>query len=247
MKINNSYIKGMYNSDIKKKYKNNYEFNRWFSNTHSYLDYYMSYKSIKHKVKKIDIKSCFELGPGPGTWTKLIYRIHPKCKFKLIDISKSMKEQFLLEMRDQSNIDYEVCDFNSYKFNENYDLFFSSRAIEYIEKKEELIKKMYEILNEKGKGIIITKNENYCFPKIIQKFKKRRLQHSEILDKKMIKKILINNGFKNVKFYPSIIRFPYGLFYNLSKFIWQKTYKKEILGFHWLSPITESFIITFDK
>ena len=107
-KVDNEYFKREFNSLIKTEFKNNYEFNRWFSDVGVRRGYFMTCNSILYQLNKVSFASCLELGPGPGTWTKILFRKNVRAQFDLVDISKEMKTQFILEMRNQKNVNYAI-------------------------------------------------------------------------------------------------------------------------------------------
>ncbi len=240
----NAKIKNLYNKQIKEKYKDNYELKRWFSTSRLRLDYFMTYNSINNRLQEINYSNCIEFGPGPGTWTRLLYRNNVDANFDLIDISKEMKNQFALEMREKDNINYFVSDINEYKFTKKYDLFFSSRAVEYVEDKNKLFKKIYDILDEGGKGVIITKNPEFG---IFRKIKSKKWHHKKQIRIKDFDTALSKLGFKDIKTYPVIVRISFidRFFINLSEFVYKKVFNKKITKS--ILPFTESYLIAFKK
>ena len=243
-KLTNKNIQDFYNSKIEDRYENDYEFNRWFKNSRLRLDYYMVYKSIKHHLKDVDFNNCLELGPGPGTWTKLLYKKNPNANFDLVDISKSMKGQFMGEMRRQPNTNYVVGDINEYNFDKQYDLFFSSRAIEYLDNKQLLLEKVFRVLVKGGQGMIITKNPNIG---LFNRKKTTRWQHSGQISIKKLQDKLKDTGFKNIKVYPVIIRLP---IFDRLKFSWSEKLFEKVFRYRLsnkLLPFVESYIIIFEK
>jgi len=242
--MNNKKIKEFYNKQIVKKYRNDYEFNRWFKTSRLTLDYFMTYKSIRHHLSTLNYNDCLEFGPGPGTWTKLLYRHNPEANFDLIDISEEMKKQFKLEMRSQHNIDYKLVDIIEYETDRKYDLFFSSRAIEYLENKELFFKKIFSFFKKNSQGLIITKNPKYG---LLRKKENLRWQHRGQIDIEFFKDELKKIGFENIKVYPVIIRIPIIDKFTdyFSRLIFEKMYKKEISKYFLF--LIESYIIKFDK
>jgi len=157
--LKNKDIGTNYNSSIPQgQYKNDYEFNRWSIRPRNRAEYYMTYLSIKEHLDGVSFTSCLELGPGPGTWTRLLYRANRAAEFDLVDVSEAMHEQFRLEMRESGNVRYQVSDIMKYEPRKAYDLFFSSRAVEYLEDKVAFFTKLATIIAVGGTGIIVTKN-----------------------------------------------------------------------------------------
>ena len=104
-----------------------------------------------------NMRRYLELGPGPGTWTKLFVETHPDASFTLIDISEEMLGQAKRELNLDA-IEYVLSDFREYEGHTGaVDFFFSSRAIEYIEDKSMVANKVTSLLKGGGKGFIITK------------------------------------------------------------------------------------------
>lgn len=201
--LDTNFVRDRYNVDVHEKFEDNYEFKRWFRSKRSWLDYYMTHQSIVHHLSDITFKTCFELGPGPGTWTRLLYRSNPQANFKLLDISTEMKHQFELEMRTLKNINYTIGDFLQYDDESKYDLFFSSRAFEYIPDKKLAIRKIYNMLNYGGKCLIITKN-----PHFRTKQTSNDILHSSQISSIELSRLLDDAKFTSIKNYPVVIRIP---------------------------------------
>jgi len=202
--IKNEEIKSLYNSIISKSYFGDYEFNRWFKTQSRRTDFFMTHSAIKLHLKGINFKRCLELGPGPGTWTRLLFRQNPEAFFDLVDISIEMKRQFELEMRGGKNIQYFVKDIMDFEPEDKYDLFFSARAVEYLSDKKSFFNKLHGCMNVGGRGILITKNPRFGF----RKKKKIPKQHTGQIYHKDLRKILSETGFSEIMVYPVIIRIP---------------------------------------
>lgn len=242
--LNNKNVKIKYNQVIEDQYSNEYEFKRWFSNERLFIDYVMTYKSIKFHIKDIEFKSVFELGPGPGTWTRLLYRRNPNASFDLLDISESMQHQFINEMRNVQNVNYKVGDIADFETDEEYDLFFSSRAIEYIDDPGDVLKRISNLMKTGAKGLIVTKNPSYVR---IRSGKNNKIFHSGDLPSEKFVTLLKEAGFSNVKVFPVIFRLPLvdRVVLWFSKKIFYKNYRFEAKSRH--KKITESYIYTFEK
>ena len=243
--LKNLKIKNHYDSTIAgKRFRNNYEFNRWFKAPRLRLDYFMTYSAINYHLQRQDFSSCLEFGPGPGTWTRVLYRKNPQAHFDLVDISQEMKNQFQLEMREQANVNYIVSDIANFTTDKKYDLFFSARAIDYLEDKEALFKLLTSCLTDSAKGIIIAKNpERGWRRKEIDK----RWQHSGQIKIDDLQKKLKYYGFKDFSVYPAVIRVPvldkYCL--NVSENIFKKVFYQPITRF--ITKLAESYIVIFNK
>lgn len=240
--IKNTKIREFYNKNISDKYKGNYEYNRWHTSQRLRLDYFMMHNSISNSLSDISFNNCLEFGPGPGTWTRLLYRKNPSADFDLIDISEEMKKQFSIEMRDSSNVNYNVADFLDYDFNKSYDFFFSSRALEYLEDQELFFKKLSSLIKSDGVGVLVTKNPQFRF-----RTNDSRWQHTGQISMERMKKLLEKYSFRDIQFYPAIIRIPLldRISDRFSEFLYKNVFQnllsKKLLFF------TESYIVTFSK
>lgn len=239
-------IKNMYNLDVKKDSKGNYEFYRWMSTPDAKIDYIMTYESLSLQLTQSNFKRIIELGPGPGTWTKLMIKKSPKAKFLLVDISREMIRQAKKNLP-KKNISFKECNFLEVHIKEKFDLFFSSRAIEYIPDKKAVVDKIYDLLNNRGVGIIITKQPHpikMMFRKMLGK--KISAEHTEKISPYNFKRLLLEKGFKNIRIYPVIMP-PKSFFFprKLRIFIFKRFYEYKLSFFTKL--LSESYLIKFRK
>lgn len=240
--LKNKEIKEVFDKTVSKKYKDDYEFERWFRTHRDWLDYYMTHESIENLLKNLDFSECLEVGPGPGTWTKLLFKKNPEANYHLFDISKEMEKQFRLEMRQHTNISYKVQDFMEAEIEKgSYDLFFSSRAIEYFEDKESLFHKISLSLRDGGRGIIVTKNRGFGFRR------DNRKHHSGQLDSRELESLLNRSGLKVEVLYPAVFRLP--IIDRFSPIFSKKFYKSQSQKPYkgWMKYFVESFIVSFYK
>jgi 2-polyprenyl-3-methyl-5-hydroxy-6-metoxy-1,4-benzoquinol methylase len=259
--VKNQEVKDRYADIISGKYEGDYEFNRWFTTMRDWMDYYMTYRAIKFHLGRFDFTNCLELGPGPGTWTRLLFRRKPGARFDLVDISAEMRGQFMLDMREQENVNYvlsDIMDFEGEDEGEDgdgkrreYDLFFSSRAIEYLEDQKGLIAKLHGMIAPGGHGLVVTKNPAFN-PGLFggmgfgrAKRSKRSFHSGQMLPEEF-KSFLEEVGFKNVQFYPVIFRMAWDRFgagSSMKKF--HKFFEKPLTAAQ--SRYCESYIISFEK
>jgi ubiquinone/menaquinone biosynthesis C-methylase UbiE len=111
-----------------------------------------------------------ELGPGAGTWTKLLLGRFPQTEFVLVDISKEMlerSEKTLSSTYPNAQVGYRESDVLDYVDTRGCELFFSSRVLEYIENKKAFTEKVAELLIKDGKGFVITKMPHYDRDKLL--------------------------------------------------------------------------------
>jgi ubiquinone/menaquinone biosynthesis C-methylase UbiE len=136
-----------------------YEYDRWQKNPQARA----SYVATKWAVRKYalpllkDGVDILELGPGPGTWTKLLLEKAPQAHFTLVDISSEMLKQATIALAAHSNIEYVNVDILDFSTDKQYDFFFSSRIIEYVPEKEKAIKIIANCLKPGAVGYIVTK------------------------------------------------------------------------------------------
>ncbi len=241
--LKNADIKAGYDRGVKGgKYQNDYEFNRWFVRDRNRAEYYMTYLAIKRRLEGISFNSCLELGPGPGTWTRLLFRANREAEFDLVDISEEMRNQFKREMRGGERVNYHVSDIMSYEPNQQYDFFFSSRAVEYLDDKPAFFKKLAGLLSSGARGIIVTKNPFHGVRK------SKKAAHQGMIAMTNMEKLLRDNGFSDVHFYPAVIRLPIISRFTskISEIIFHRRIDRE-LNRQAINRTTESYIVSFRK
>ncbi len=99
----------------------------------------------------------FELGPGPGTWTKELLTIAPQATYHLVDISEEMLKQAKGNLKGFPNITFTQSDILDFVPQQQYDFFFSSRIIEYVPDKDRAIKIIASALKPGAYGYLVTK------------------------------------------------------------------------------------------
>ncbi|MCK4539858.1 class I SAM-dependent methyltransferase [Candidatus Parcubacteria bacterium] len=236
-------VKNKYNKDIKGKYNNKYEQERWFKNDIQKAGYDMTLNAIKKHAFASAYVSCFELGPGHGTWTKELLEYSDKANYDLLDISSEMLRLVKERFKDRENINYIESDFLEFKPEKQYDFFFSSRVIEYIPKKEEVIKKISDLIKPRGRGFIITKTPKYLRDKMLG----RKIDdfHSGQIAPEKLMELFKKNNCKNIKIYPVTMSWPFWRSAKMNMLL-HKTF-----GNHRLNLISqffsESYCVVFDK
>ena len=241
--MKNQKIKEFYNDLVDgSTYEKDFEFNRWFIRARNRAEYAMTYLTIKQHTKGISFTSCLEVGPGPGTWTRLLYRVNQNAAFDLVDITEAMRKQFKLEMRSSPNVTYHVADIMDYQDAQPYDLFFSSRAIEYFDDKPAFFVKLQSLVAINGKGVLITKKPFHGIRK------DKRTAHQGQISMSEMKKMLEENGFVEVKFYPAVVRIPIISRFTseLSEYLHEKCLNKE-LNITKTNRVVESYLVSFKK
>jgi len=240
------FVKKAFDEDITRE-KRDYEIRRWFSSKKNRIDYQMMLNIISFHSKNIKFKKCLELGPGPGTWTKILLKQNPEAEFLLLDISKEMLNQAKKNFKGYKNIKYKQQDFLEFKSRKKFDFFFSSRVLEYIPDKKKAVKIIYNILRKNGKAIIITK-EPHKFKVKIRKLLGKKLNPIDFgrISYKELETLLKKQGFRNIRIYPAIFPWFNSPFLQWIRLpIFNLLYKKKM---NFLSKnLSESYLIKFEK
>lgn len=218
----NLWIKEFYDKNKALK-EGNYEYFRWFSSKKKRVQYKFTTYSLLFHLRDIEFDNCLDIGCGPGTWTKLLLKKYPNAKFTCLDISKEMLNQFK-KTNNEKRITFVVDAFTDKNFKNKYDFIISSRSIEYMENKPKVINKIYDLLKENGKGIIVTSPPHPLILNIKRFFgKKINYYHTRRISVKQMRYLLKEAGFKKIKVYPI-------LFSDFSlvprKFLFKFLYKK---------------------
>jgi hypothetical protein len=132
-----------------------------------------------------------------------------------------------------------------FKATTKYDLFFSSRAIEYFDNQVAVIKKISTLLNSSGRGIIISKNPDFGFPKR----RDPRPQHSGQLSIGALIEFLQAEGLADINCYPAVVRLPVidRFSTRLSEYLYRRVCTSKLEHGSILSRFSESYIVTFKK
>ncbi len=241
--MSNDIVREKYNKDIPGKFGSDYEQNRWFKDERTRSGYEAMHASISRFAAKADFKRCLELGPGHGTWTKLLLEANPEASFELVDISREMLGLVQKRFTDKKNIVYRETDFLDYSSLEKFDFFFSSRAIEYIDDKEKLVKKFLEVLAPGGRAFIITKTPKYLRLKLlgrkVSEFHGRQIGVAEL------KRLLLAQGFSEIAFYPVTFVWPFWKSAAMNRLLYRLFGERPyscLSGF-----FSESYAVTFKK
>ena len=137
-----------------------YEERRWGANDRVKAQQEQATSFLSHRVLNLlpTTGIVMELGPGPGTWTRLIAEHAPKVKFILIDIAKEMLERAQQAIGEERVLEAIETDFTyAAPAPASVDFFFSSRAIEYVPDKYKGVQTIATALKKGGAGCVITK------------------------------------------------------------------------------------------
>lgn len=161
--------KKFYNEVMPGKQGADYEYARWHKNAVASVGYEQTKASIEEALCKDKlIISILEVGPGAGTWTKLLLASYPEAQLTLLDISKEMLDR-TREALPETPITYVESSFGEYVPSEAFDYLFSSRMLEYMEDKALFATQVSKLLKSGAKGCFITKYPHYLRQRLMGK------------------------------------------------------------------------------
>lgn len=234
----------IYNRKVREEFGGQYEKHRWFKTPVARASYVMTAWSInRHFINRgLKFENCLEVGPGPGTWTKLILNQNPGANYDLVDISSEMLDSAKRNIANP-NVKYFLADFMKFSSDKTYDLFFSSRAIEYFKDKIGMVRKIYNLTQTGTTGCIVTKTPHYLRARL--RGKKYSNMHLDQISPPDMRVILAQAGFRNIEMYPATMVFPILKLPFLNKLLFLIFRNFE------LNPISrffsESYIVIFRK
>jgi SAM-dependent methyltransferase len=173
--------------------QNKYEFNRWQKTSQARASYISTREAVVVYVLPLlkNASNILELGPGPGTWTKLLIEEAPTAAFDLVDISNEMLKQAREALADSSRVAFINSDILEFTPTKKYDFFFSSRIIEYVPDKQKAIQIVSDSLISDSYGYIVTKTPH---PKRFWGRKNQSPIHQHQVSCKELKRILEANN-----------------------------------------------------
>lgn len=144
-----------------------YEAARWNTSPLRRAQYHMTKEAIiLHALPLFSsVTSILEVGPGPGTWTKLLIKENPKASLTLVDLSRDMLGMAKAALAGTTQISFVESDFLAFPTDTKYDGFFSSRAIEYFDY-HKAAKQIATLLSPGAPGVIITKTPKPLFDRL---------------------------------------------------------------------------------
>lgn len=160
----NEEIKTFYNNVMPEKFGEDYEHQRWHRDSVQETGYVLTKNAIERHVlsdDSLDPVRILELGPGAGTWTKLLVGRFPDAYVDLLDISKEMLARAQKTLGNKERVRYLESDILTWEPEGKYDYFFSSRVVEYVDDKKKFCEKIFSALEPGGQGFLITKMPHY--------------------------------------------------------------------------------------
>lgn len=205
----NEDVKTFYNDTMPGKFGDDYEHERWFKNPIQKAGYVLTKDAITRHVlsdESLNPVRVLELGPGAGTWTKLLLTRFPDAYFDLLDISKEMLARAQKAIGHMERVHTIESDVLLWGPEGKYDFFFSSRVLEYIDDKKKFCAKISSALNAGGRGFLITKMPHYER----ERFLGRRSSefHEGQIAPGTLRDELLAAGFIDVDCYPVTISIP---------------------------------------
>ena len=243
----NSDVKAFYNNTMPGKFGDDYEYNRWFKDAIQRVGYDQTKDAITRHVLNattLTPSAILELGPGAGTWTKLLCARFPDAQIDALDISKEMlaraKAALVGEGERVQYIESDVLDWNA---GGEYDLFFSSRVLEYIDDKSKFASQVFHFLAPGGRGFLITKMPHYTRDRLLGRTPSA-LHQGQIAPQELARE-LTSAGFVDVQCFPVTISLP--LLHSAKA----NALLGHIIGTGKIGPIgaffAESYAVTFRK
>lgn len=223
-----------------------YEDRRWKQSERTKQQFAHTQDFIRaHALSSVQhAKTVLELGPGPGTWTRMLNDANPSAKFILTDISFEMLERARGALPSSASVETREGEFLSAPLAKGEaDFFFSSRAIEYVGDTKKAAEKIYDVLKPGGRGCVITKTPKRL-ENTLRGYTPSKLHQGQITPRLLVDSLRAA-GFKHVRAYPVTFSFPF----------LKSAYADRAIGvvLSWLplNPLskifTESYGVTFDK
>jgi len=201
--------KKFYNEIMPEKFGDDYEHSRWFKNPIQMAGYGLTRAAIRRHVLQDDSlhpEHILELGPGAGTWTKLLVERFPHAQLTLLDISKEMLARATKALPHGAQIRTIESDILAWVPDQQYDFFFSSRVLEYIDDKDAFAKKIFELMKPGSRGFLITKMPHYARERFLGR--KSSEFHLGQIAPAALRDTLKRAGFQDVDCYPVTVSVP---------------------------------------
>lgn len=237
--------KEFYDTVMPDKLGKDYESARWGTTPLQSAQYDMTAQTVREHVLPCfrNATRVLEVGPGPGTWTKLLLGANPSAVYTLVDISAVMLMQARNFLQQHRNITFVESDLTQFKTEEKFNGFFSSRAIEYMPDKAAAAATISSLLSSGAYGAIITKTPKYFFDRLRGR-KVADLHRGQIAPRELAKK-LRDAGLEIVGVYPATATVPFvgSVFLNRLAF----RLLQRLSAWYPLTLLTESYCVVFRK
>lgn len=156
-----------YKEQVGQAVAGDYEAARWNASPLKHAQYEMTKEAISRHALPLfrEASSILEVGPGPGTWTKLLMGENAKASFTLVDLSRDMLGMAKEALAGSAQVSFVESDFLAFPEAATYGGFFSSRAIEYFDYRK-AVAKIARLLAPGAPGVIITKTPKPLFDRL---------------------------------------------------------------------------------
>ena len=237
--------RGFYNETMPQKTGGEYEHARWHANQILDAQYKMMVDALRRSVTRNvrGARNVLEVGPGPGTWTKLLLVKNDTAAYTLVDISHEMLAKAKNNLTDYANITFIESDFLAYEASRPHDFFFSSRAIEYMPDKMKVCGKIASLLLPGSFGALVTKMPKPLFDKV--RGRAVSSLHSAQIGPAALTRLLRENGFQIERVRIATATVPLFGSVWLNKIAYHCL--KHLPLFSPLSLFAESYVVTFRK
>ena len=176
----------------------------WEKLAHKYNKLWVQKYSLgptRREVKKIILPlleenkelKILDIGCGTGQLINEISELYNDVNYLGIDVAENMIE-IARKSNKNKNIKFKNSSIESFESNEKYDIIICTHAFPYFPNKQEMIKKMAELCNEKGQVIIVNSSTNSLKDLIIKLFLKATTSKARYLSIDEMKEL-----FKNAK------------------------------------------------
>jgi trans-aconitate methyltransferase len=238
-------VREHFNAVAQEGKEGSYEDRRWARNARVQEQRDAALAFLEKQVKGVvaDKGLILELGPGPGTWTKILADYAPRASFVLTDIAAEMLERAKRAIPNR-NVELREGDFVSVDLGKvNPDYFFSSRALEYVSDKQAAIKKISEALQPGADGCIITKMPKPLFNRL-RGYTPSSLHQGQI-SPAALKKLLAEAGLESVRVHGVTYSMPFLKSASADKAL--RTLLGGLSGAVLVQPFLESYAVLFRK
>lgn len=237
--------KKFYNEVMPEKLGTDYEAARWEKDALLSAQHGMAAEAIRRYVLPAAKSAAriLEVGPGPGTWTKLLLEANSKARYTLVDISEEMLGQAREALLSRADITFVESDFLAFGSPQPFDFFFSSRAIEYMPDKAAVAAKIASLLARGAQGAVITKTPKRFFNRL----RGRNISglHSGQIAPCELEKLLQAAGLEVVGIYATTATVPTFGSAPLNRILFKLIGRLPLL--YPLTLLTESYCIVFKK
>jgi len=241
--MNTKEVKQAYDHTVKHAFGGEYEYHRWHKSPILRAGFAMTKKTIEQLTDSLRINRAFELGPGAGTWSKLLLGRHQGMRLDAVDISTEMLNLARQNLKHYEGVTLTEADFLTYQPTSSYDFFFSIRALEYFVDKEPVIQKISSLLASGGRGLIITKIPRYARSALRGRVVSELHQYQ--IAPRELGALLQKAGCADIAVYPAVLNVPVIVSPLMSRVLYA------LLGHMRLNMVNaffaESYAITFTK